>query len=163
IERALLQQSIDIVHIGPLSEYSDPVIKVKQFFYDHVARKKYHRNRDPKILSSYADQVSRQLSGQCVDVVFSPSTIPICYLNCLKPIGFWTDATYAGMINFYPGWTDLCKESLINGNKMEQAALSNCRLAIYSSDWAAKTAKDNYDVDVSKLQVVPFGANVECD
>jgi glycosyltransferase involved in cell wall biosynthesis len=44
---------------------------------------------------------------------------------------------------------------------MEQAALSNCRLAIYSSDWAAETAIHNYQVKESKVKVVPFGANVE--
>jgi glycosyltransferase involved in cell wall biosynthesis len=44
---------------------------------------------------------------------------------------------------------------------MEQAALSNCRLAIYSSDWAAETAMNAYQVDAAKVKVVPFGANVE--
>jgi glycosyltransferase involved in cell wall biosynthesis len=43
---------------------------------------------------------------------------------------------------------------------MEQAALSNCRLAIYSSQWAAETAISNYDVDETKVKVVPFGANL---
>jgi glycosyltransferase involved in cell wall biosynthesis len=98
-----------------------------------------------------------------VDVVFSPGTIPICYLECSKPIIFWTDATYAGMINFYPAWSNLCRESVRNGNKMEQAALTNCRLAIYTSDWAAKTAEANYSVDASKVKVVPFGANIESE
>ena len=162
IEKSLLEQSIDIERIGPLSEYPDPIIKTKQLYYAYFTRKKYHRNRDPRLLSSYADQVTRQLSGIRADVVFSPGTIPICYLKHHKPVVFWTDATYAGMVNFYPGFTDLCKESVMNGNRMEQAALSNCRLAIYSSDWAARTAKDNYQVDESKIKVVPFGANIEC-
>jgi glycosyltransferase involved in cell wall biosynthesis len=46
---------------------------------------------------------------------------------------------------------------------MEQLALDKCQLAIYSSDWAAKTAIENYRVDPSKVKVVPFGANIECD
>ncbi len=162
IEKALLHQSINIERIGPLKEYCDPVIKAKQFYYRYLARKNFQRNRDPRILLSYAVQVARKLSGLSVDLVFSPGTIPICYLKRHQPVVFWTDATFAGMINFYPGWTNLCQESLMNGNEMEQAALSNCRLAIYSSDWAAKTARDNYDVDASKIKVVPFGANIDC-
>ena len=46
---------------------------------------------------------------------------------------------------------------------MEQAALSNCRLALYSSEWAADTAIKNYDVDPRKIGVVPFGANIQCE
>ena len=44
---------------------------------------------------------------------------------------------------------------------MEQAALSNCRLAIYTSSWAAETAIQNYKVDPAKVKIVPFGANLE--
>lgn len=46
---------------------------------------------------------------------------------------------------------------------MEQLALSKCRLAIYSSEWAAKSAVDNYDVDPEKVKFVPYGANIECE
>jgi glycosyltransferase involved in cell wall biosynthesis len=160
--KALADQSVEVIHIGPLKEYGDRLIRGKQLFYKHVARKNYRKDREPKILFSYADQVAEKLRGLHVDIVFSPGTIPICYLECSKPIVFWTDATVAGMINFYESWSNLCSESLTNSSKMEQSALSRCCLAIYSSDWAAETAKDNYEVDTAKIKVVPFGANIEC-
>ena len=94
-------------------------------------------------------------------MLFSPGTLPICYLETSAPIVFWTDSTVAGMIDFYPEWADICGESLRDAHRAEQAALSNCRLAIYSSDWAAQTAINNYRVDASKVKVVPFGANIE--
>jgi glycosyltransferase involved in cell wall biosynthesis len=96
-----------------------------------------------------------------VDLVFSPGTLPISYLESKAPIVFWTDATVAGLVDFYPSWYGLCDESLRDAHLMEQAALSNCRLAIYTSDWAAETAIRNYHVNESKVKVVPFGANVE--
>jgi hypothetical protein len=65
------------------------------------------------------------------------------------------------MIDYYPEFSNLSQESIKNGNRMEQSALSRCRLALYASDWAAKTAIDNYQVDDSKVKVVPFGANIE--
>src|SRR5262249_22151083 len=55
----------------------------------------------------------------------------------------------------------LCEQTVTNGNRMEQSALSRCRLAIYSSHWAARTAKTNYLVDTSKIKVVPFGPSLE--
>jgi Glycosyltransferase len=65
------------------------------------------------------------------------------------------------MIDFYPEFSNLSEETIKNGNAMEQAALANCKLAIYASDWAAKTAYDNYDVDRKKIKVVPLGANLD--
>jgi glycosyltransferase involved in cell wall biosynthesis len=44
---------------------------------------------------------------------------------------------------------------------MEQAALTRCSLAIYSSEWAASTALRHYTVDPRKVKVVPFGANTD--
>lgn len=103
------------------------------------------------------------ISTANVDVVFSPGTIPIAHLKTNYPIVFWADATFAGMIDFYPSFSNLCSRSIRDGNRMEQAALSKCSLAIYSSEWAAKTALDNYDVNPQKVKVVPFGANISCD
>ena len=96
------------------------------------------------------------------DVVFSPGTIPIAYLRTEKPIVFWKDSTFAGMIDFYSEFSNLCTEIIENKNKMEQLALSKCRLAIYSSKWVASTATQNYDVDPAKVKVVLFGANISC-
>ncbi len=95
------------------------------------------------------------------DIVFSSSSIPISYLKCPQPIVFWVDATFAGMIDFYPEFSNLSQEYLRKGNFQEQAALTNCTLAIYGSDWAAATAIQHYQVEPSKIKVVPYGANLE--
>ena len=44
---------------------------------------------------------------------------------------------------------------------MEKTALQKSKLAIYSSEWAAQTAIEYYQADPAKVQVVPFGANIE--
>jgi glycosyltransferase involved in cell wall biosynthesis len=163
IANALKEQSIEVIPIGGLNDYTDLIIRTKQRFYGRIAKKTYQDSRDPKVLKHYADQIAQKLENLDVDVVLSPGTLPIAYLNCKQPIVFWTDATYAGMIDFYPGWSNLCLESKHNGNRAEQAALSNCHLALYSSDWAANTATKNYVVNPSAIKVVPFGANIVCD
>ena len=134
----------------------------KRWFYARRS-KHYDMERDPLLLRCYARQVRAALSDIAADVVFSPGTIPIAYLKTEKPIVFWTDATFAGMIDFYGYVSNLCRETIRDGNKMEQSALSRSRLAIYSSDWAAQTAINYYRVDPRKVRVVPFGANVDGD
>jgi len=149
--------------IGNLRDKTSLLYKVKSVVYARLLSKTYLGGREPACAQFYAGQVGRALATSGCDVVFSPGTTPIAYLKTEKPIVFWADATFAGMVDFYPGYGNLCSESLSKGNRVEQAALSNCRLAIYCSEWAANTALANYDVDPAKVKVVPFGANIDCN
>jgi glycosyltransferase involved in cell wall biosynthesis len=161
--RALQSVGIESENVGNLREDGSQLPKIKNLFYSKLRKSKFLRDREPAILKNYAVQVERRITLINPDVIFSPGTIPLAYLKTEKPVVFWTDATFAGMIDFYPEFTNLCSESIRNGNKMEQLALSKCSLAIYSSEWAANTAIQNYDVDPEKVKVVPFGANINCD
>lgn len=137
--------------------------RFKKALYSKLLSRKYLLDREPAVLKNYADQVAVALKSMDCDLVFSPGTMPIAYLETRKPIVFWTDATFAGMIDFYPGFSNLCAESIRDGNRMEQSALSKCRLALYASEWAANTAIQHYDVDPAKVKVIPFGANINCN
>ena len=165
IYRSLQNQGIPVDLIDSLKEKNALLFKAKQLSYSYLFRKRYLRDREPFILKQYARQITSKLSRLNPDIIFSEGTVPIAYLNCDRPIVFWTDATFAGILElgFYPEFSNLCQESVENGNKMEKSALEKCSLAIYSSDWAAKTAIENYQIDRSKVKVVPFGANIECD
>src|SRR5262249_18302053 len=57
---------------------------------------------------------------------------------------------------------NLCRESLDKGNRQEQEALSNCRLIVYSNEWAARTAIENYDVAPEKVKMVSYGPMIDC-
>jgi glycosyltransferase involved in cell wall biosynthesis len=162
MSKALENRCEEVIRIGPLQQRAK-ISKAKEFFYRRVVGKRYLVNRAPRVLRFYADQVSAGLVDTHVDVVFSPGTLPISYLQSAVPIVYWTDATAAGLIDFYPGFSSLCGETQRDAHFAEQAALSNCRLAIYTSGWAAETARQHYKVDTSKIKVVPFGANVEGD
>ena len=125
--------------------------------------KRHLTERQPGVLQSYACQVKRHISKTNPDIVFSPGSIPVSLLDCDAPIVFWTDASFAGLRSTYPEFENVARESLEKGDAMEQEALSRCRLAIYSSEWAAQSAIDHYDVDPKKVRVVPFGANFDSD
>jgi glycosyltransferase involved in cell wall biosynthesis len=40
--------------------------------------------------------------------------------------------------------------------------LNNCRLAIFASDWAARSAIEKYGINPEKVKVIPYGANIIC-
>lgn len=162
IAKALSDQNIELIYIDGLKEKFRNYFLAKQQAYKYFLRKKLLRDREPVILRNYASQVEVRLKGLEVDAVFSPGTLPIAYLECEKPIVFWTDATFESGLE-WPGSERITQKSLIKGHLMEKSALDRCALAIYSSDWAAKSAIEYYKTPPEKVKVVPFGANLEHD
>lgn len=159
IAQSLKDDSTSLHYLGSLKQEVNRLITIKKGLYQRFFKKSYLLERNPYVLRSYARQVNAHLSSSS-DIVFSPGTIPIAYLECQQPIVFWTDATFGGMIDFYPEFSNICKESINHGNQMEKSALDRCKLAIYSSNWAAQTAIKLYQVNSAKVKVVSFGASL---
>ena len=164
-----LGKQLSLQYVGPLSNKRYFfAIRVKRGFYRRVGKKKYTPERDRLLIKDYARQISAKLTRLNADIILSPmspGSQPIAYLECEQPIVIWTDTTLAGAMDIYPGLSrsTLCRETIRDGLANEQAALTNSSLAIYSSEWAAQTAINNYQIDAAKVKVVPFGANIECD
>lgn len=161
IAKMLKEQNADIDYIGNLKTQVNFLLKVKRRAYLNFSHKTFDIRREPFIAKQYAEQVQTKMNSN-TDIVFSPGSVPIALLNSNKPKVFYTDATFAGMLGFYDSFSNLCSETIKHGNYLEKRALETSKLVIYSSDWAAKTAIDNYHVSPDKIKVVPFGANIDC-
>lgn len=160
ILRALQGAGAEVVPIGPLHEPLKVALKAKTFFYRKCLGRSYIRDREPFVLRSYARQLATLLRNSTFDVVFSPGSLPITYLETTLPIAVWTDATFASMVDFYPAFSGLPASVREKGHAAERAALERCSLAIYSSEWAAARARADYGLPPEKVRVVPFGANL---
>ncbi len=165
IAQALASQSIDLNYVGPLedSKLFKAIRKLKRHYYQFLHHKNYQKNPDPPTLKNYARQVEQKLSTHKDEIVFSATVDPVAYLECDRPMAFWADATFAGIADFYPQYSNLHPDVIHDWHRMERSALERCQLAIYSSDWAAKSAIEFYDADPDKVKVVPFGANIKSE
>lgn len=151
-------EQIDVV--GPLSTPRRWLYRARKAAWNIATGKCYLWDREPAVLRAYADQVRRRLADIGPDVLLSSGSQPISALDCKQPIVMWTDATFAGIVGFYPEFSNLTTDSVENGNRMEQAALDRCSLAIFSSEWAVRAAVEHYDVDPQRVKFVNFGANL---
>jgi glycosyltransferase involved in cell wall biosynthesis len=163
IAQSLENQSIPLEYIGPLK---DPITlkairKFKRHYYGLFHKKNYQKDADPVTLKNYAIQVAKKLNSTKSDIVFSATVNPIAYVECKQPLVFWADGTFANIQDFYPQYSNLCEVVINDWHQMEKLALQKCKLAIYSSDWAAQSAIRDYGADRAKVKVVPFGANLE--
>lgn len=160
IAGALRGAGLDLGEVGPLTTASSRLLTLKKLAYRGLGGRRHMINREPSVARGYASQITQRLD-RSVDVVFSPGSIPVSYLECRQPIAVWTDATFASVVDFYDVFTHLSAETIRNGNRLEKAALDKSRLVIYSSDWAARSAVEHYAIDAGKVAVVPFGANID--
>jgi glycosyltransferase involved in cell wall biosynthesis len=164
--QALKNQFPSLEYIGPLENKnlltSQLIPKVKKYLYKHLYKKVYHAWAEPSINKSYAYQITQKLPSNS-EVVVCPDPNPIAYLECKKPIVLWTTNLYTALIDFYSDYFNLCKETIQNFITMDKLALDKCQLAVFPSDWAAQTAIETYQIDQSKVKVVPYGANTESD
>lgn len=152
-----LEEKTPVDYITGLKEDWPLSLKLKNKWYGR--NKVYRADRSPEICKSYADQILQQLK-QSTDIVFSPSTTILSYLKTNKSKVFYTDATFASMIDYYDYFKNLSPKYIEEGMKTEQLALDSAKLAIYSSQWAADSAICDYGTDPSKIRIVPFGANL---
>jgi len=163
MDRSLVGSGLHLNYVSGYRSAWELVFLAKTALYRKVLKRPYARHYQPAVLRSYARQIEGTLDQIKPDVIFTPDATSIAYLQTDIPIVFWTDSTFAGVQGFYHQLTNLSAADIRRANLVEQQAISNCCLAIYCSAWAAQTALDNYNVDPSKVKVVPFGANIDCN
>lgn len=157
---ALRGASLELECIGPLGRLAAVPFRAFASVGRVALHKEYLYDRQPSYLRAVARQAARRIRSSGVDAVFSPGTVPIAHLDVGEPLAFWTDATFAGMVDFYPRMSRLLSRSVHQGNAMEARALERSHVAIYSSEWAASSAVEDYGADPARVHVVPFGANL---
>ena len=106
-----------------------------------------------------SDSIKMDLVEKC-DILFAPFCSEALYsLNTTKPIIYLSDATFAAMAGYY--FKGLSKRSVAQGNKIEQTALEKSAAVILSSEWAKRSAVNDYHQNPEKVHVIEFGANID--
>ena len=113
------------------------------------------------ISKKYAKEVKKRLPKDA-DIIVAPagSTLMASIKTEHKKVMI-NDATFIGLVDYHKSYTNLCHSSNKVGTILEKKALHNCDLLLFSSDWAANSAINDYNVAPSKVKVIPFGANIE--
>jgi glycosyltransferase involved in cell wall biosynthesis len=163
IWKSLEAAGAEIELIGNLHHGRSVRRKLRRFWGERFERRSFLIPWDVDTARDYAADAANRLSSIEADVVLSPSPIPLAFLKSAQPRILWTDATFAGLASFYPEFTaeNVCGATTRSGHAIDRHVLKNCELAIYSSEWAAETAREAEPRYASKVRVIPFGANVE--
>lgn len=162
--KSFMDAGIEVHFIGNLKSLPDNFqFRIRNLVYNKLLKGrfgKYERFYEPKNLRFIASQVKKRIEKIEDGIIFSPGTIPVAYLNTDKIITVWSDATFAVMENYYEEYKHLSKRTIRNCNMYERNALERVSLAVYSSEWAAKSSIKDYKIAASKVKVIPYGPNI---
>lgn len=157
--KMLTQAGFEISYINGRSLPSPFLDLLKIQYFKRVKGEIYSSRFDMAAAKRYARIINRRLPDGTY--ILSPNTIFLAHTKQnLKKI-LYTDATFLNLLNFYPGFSRLTKECLEEGIKIDQLAIANADILIYTSQWAADSAINEYKADPSKVFILPFGANLD--
>jgi glycosyltransferase involved in cell wall biosynthesis len=156
-----------VVNTSHRGWFNKVISRFKKIVYNKVLQGKlgfYNPARSKEFLEAYSKVAKKKLERLNYDVILCPGTLPVAYLEEIeKPLVVWVDATFSSLCNYYPEYSNFHNTSIEDGNKAEALAFRKASLLLFSSEWAAKSAINDYECSKEKVKVVPFGSNFDSE
>ena len=156
----LHEQVGDVTALGPRDEKT---IVRNGRIYSLISRKltgkRFDYTHSLKLARAYGRFFTEKLRQGRYDLVFATSaSTELAFLETDLPVYYTADATFANVVDYYPFYTRLSERSKREGNEIQKRALEKCCRIFLPSEWAANSAVNDYKIDRSKIEIVPFGA-----
>jgi glycosyltransferase involved in cell wall biosynthesis len=155
--RRQLQKRFDVVDLFPLALPGERFWLPLRAAY-RLAGRYYHPMREKAVLKRLSRRIEHALRSIKPDVVFTPSSIPMSFVESRCAWMYAADQLFCDFVGTYirnPS-ARFCRI----GEAQEARALRAATRTTYPSDWAAQTAIGHYGADPSKVTVIPWGANL---
>ncbi len=155
-------------HVGAV-DYLGPMLipfqrlKTKWAHWTHrLLGRRYYPTRTPGAAAFYARKIQQQLAKNHHDLIIAPAaSVEIACLQTALPIVYISDVTFTLMQDLYPIFSQLRPKAAAAEAFFEKAATAKAGLLLYASEWAARSAEQDYGVAAGKIRVIPFGANID--
>jgi glycosyltransferase involved in cell wall biosynthesis len=118
---------------------------------------------EPRVVRHHTRQIEKRLKDSSADVIFGSGSMLVSQLKTSLPIYFWSDATFASMVDYYFFRDKTTEATFRNGDKLERSSITKATGCFYASNWAAESAVRDYQADPKKIHVVPLGANLRME
>ena len=158
---ALGRQLGEVVELGPVAPRIVVVGKVLNGMCRLFGRR-YDYRHSVLLSRLYAREFRRALARRPIDLIFAPTAATeIAWLDTKIPIVYATDATFALLADHYPSFTNLLEISRLEADRIERRAIHSAALVTYPSEWAARSAIEDYGADPAKVVVAAYGPNLD--
>lgn len=155
--RGQLKRRFDVVDLFPLALPGELLWQPVRAAY-RLSGLYHHPMREPSVLKALARRIEKALKAIRPDVVFSPSSVPMSFVETPRAWVYATDQLFCDFIDTYVRKPSNRFRRL--GDAQERRSLARATRASYPSLWAAKSAVEHYGADAGKIAVIPWGANL---
>lgn len=160
--QALQKHCGEVSYIAPIYIIEKRIARILDRSSQVLLKKGFMHHHCFLVAKKYANVAAQRLARESFDVIVTPGgATEIAFLKTDIPIVLVEDATYASLHNYYPTYSNLLDRSVYEMNTIEDLAIKKASLLVYSSEWAARSALEDYHADKQKIHIIPFGANLE--
>lgn len=162
IFKALERNVGEVVALGPVPMRWAFALgdRLNKWLLKPLTGRRYQYGSSLVVARWYAHVFERKLRRQQFDLLVAPAAYTeIALLQTQVPIVYIEDSTLRQLIGFYAGLSNLLPVSEAELNRLEALALARAALVCYSSEWAARSAREDFHTPAEKIVVVPFGSN----
>ncbi len=160
--QSLKNHFITVDAIGPIDNFAfkslGAINKITRFLF----KKGYNHNNS--IIRSYFLSViiNKRIKKKKYDIIFAPAaSTEVAFIKTNVPIVYLSDSSFGQLNGYYDVFSNLFKASIKESNYIEQKGIDKASYFVYPSKWAADYVIKEYNVDKSKVSIVPFGANID--
>lgn len=162
IFKALERNLGEVVALGPVPMRWAFALgdRLNKWLVKPLTGRRYQYGSSLLVARWYAHVFERKLRRQQFDLLVAPAAFTeIALLQTRVPIVYIEDSTLQQLIGFYAGLSNLLPVSVAELNQLEKLALLRASLVCYSSEWAARSAREDFNTPAEKVVVAPFGSN----
>jgi glycosyltransferase involved in cell wall biosynthesis len=163
IYKTLQKHVGEVVILGPFEPKFQILIgKLITGIAQKLFNKRYNYRHSHFVSKAYGNYFTKQLQQHQVDVIVAPAGIcEMAYVKTDVPIVYISDTTMELSINYHKALSGLFKFSENETRNLEKKALEKSAKIIVSSIWAIHSLETHYKLPKEKLELLPFGANME--
>lgn len=148
--------------LGPVHIPGQPLKERMAGVYQKIFKKRIYPTRSRKAAKFYAKAFGERIDSEAYDLVFAPAaSVEIAFLETALPVIYVSDATFSLMLEVYPIFSAMSRKGIQDEHFFEKSALGRSGLVLYPSEWALRSAVNDYGTDPSKIRAIPFGANID--
>jgi glycosyltransferase involved in cell wall biosynthesis len=108
----------------------------------------------------FASLIKKQLVKTPCDVIIAPvAKGELAYIETTIPIVSLSDVTFSLLEKTYQ--LDLDEQQRKVESEQKFLAVSKAKKLVYTSEWAANSAIFDYKAEPTKIEIIPFGANLD--
>ena len=160
IHKCLKKAGFQVIRIGPITHHYEKILKIIEKVYKFF-KIKYDPQRSIVLSQLLAKKILKEIQNREIDLILVHDCPLVSFLNSKIPLIVWTDLTFdLYHKTYFLNFSKFHKNSIKNGNYLENLTLKKAKLIIYASDYAASSANKKYKISNNLVKVLPFGVDI---